>query len=111
MSGDHFKMRLNSHCTLSHHALTPPDSHLLVLALLGGELLQDAALPDARELLPQGALAGRGHGAAPGCPISRVTGRPVHREVHACLTDVATDRLASDLLGDDGGAVRLVQRL
>lgn len=104
MSVDHFKMRLNS-------PTNPPHSHLLVLALLGGEPLQDAALPDAGELLPQGALAGRGHGAAPGCPDSSLTGLPVHREVHACLTDVATDRLASDLLGDDGGAVRLVQRL
>lgn len=112
MSGDHVEMRGSSPCALKHPALIPPPgSHLLVLAFLGGELLQDAALPDAQEVLPQGALARRGHGAAPGRPISRVMGRPVHREVHACFTDVAADRLASDLLGDDSGAVRLVQWL
>lgn len=99
--------------------IPPPDaspgSHLLVLALLRGELLQDAALPNALEVLPQGALARGGHGAAPGGPGpgqgAGLTGRPVRGEVHAGFADVPADGLAPDLLGDDGGAVRLVQRL
>lgn len=94
-------------------------AHLLVLALLRGELLQNPALPDVREVLPQGALAGRGPGGAPGRPVTRprpgprpgAPAHPVRGEVHASFADVATNRLAPDLLGDDGGAVRLVERL
>lgn len=121
MSGDYFKTRLNPWHGLSRHTLIPLPvdtgllTHLLVLAFLRGEPLQHAALPNGREVLPEGAVARCGHGAAPGCPISSsctsLTGCPVHTEVHTCFTDVATNRLASDLPGDDGGAVRLVQWL
>lgn len=85
-------------------------AHLLVLALLRGQLLQHAAVPDGLQLLPQGALARWWHRAAPGGAVPR----PGHRsmgpplEVHAGLADVAANCLPSDLLGDDGGAVILV---
>ncbi len=107
-------------CSLLGTLVPPTTPHLLVLALLRGELLQHSALPDVREVLPQGVLARCGHRAAPGCsgPGRRsrtcscpgATGCPVHSIVRTCFTDVAAHSLASDLLGDDGCAVRLIQR-
>lgn len=103
------------------HAVSPQYislPHLLVLALFRGELLQHPSLPNSREVLPQGVLARCGHRDAPRCFIFSpctssslgVTGCPVHSKVHASFTDVTANCLASDLLGDDSGTVRLVQR-
>lgn len=88
--------------------LVPPP-HLLVLALFRRERLQHAALPNLGEILPQRALV-CGDGAASGSPsVGAGAGGPV--VVGAGFADVPAHGLPTDLLSDDGGAVRLVQRL
>lgn len=102
-----------SSCNLyaAHHCLSPLLlAHLLVLALLWSQLLQNPTVPDSWQVLPQGALPRWGHWTTPG-PRPWATGRPIHGKVHAGFADVAANCLAPDLLGDDGGAVLLVQRL
>lgn len=87
-------------------AASPP--HLLVLALFRREPLQHAAVPDNGEILPQRALV-CGDGAASGpASVGAGAGSPV--VVGAGFADVPANGLPPDLLGDDGGAVRLVQR-
>lgn len=107
-------------CLSLPRLLFPSLPHLLILALFRAEGLQHPTVPYSWYVLPQGALArgGQWNSTTAHRPHSTRThahattaGGPVHVVVGASLADVAAHRLAPDLLGDDSGAVRLVQRL
>lgn len=89
--------------------------HLLVLALLWCDGVQDAALSDTRLVLPQRSLEGYRTASHAISPRGRARstadprGSVIHRVIGARLTDATTHRLPPDLPRYEGFGVNLVQ--
>lgn len=89
--------------------------HLLVLALLWCDGVQDTALQDHRLVLPQRPLGGNRTASQTFGARTRAGAEPrgsvIHRIIGARLTDAATHRLPTDLPRYEGFGINLVQKV
>lgn len=98
-----------------HFPLSFNFNHLLVLALLWCDGVQDAAFPDNRLVLPQRPLEVNRTASQTLGTRARAGAEPrrtvIHRVISARLTDATTHRLPTDLPRYEGLGVNLVQNL